>query len=160
SPAGTLEALRCESARVASAYRPSVQAAVRLLDEHERLTAELARRSTEVRASQQRLLDAAVGEQLRLERLLERGALRLVDRLAATLRQCADTGAAATVELAARCCHEVGATRDDLHRLLDGSHPRVLVEQGLGAALAALTDRAAVPVRVSAPEIALTPALE
>jgi signal transduction histidine kinase len=137
-----------------------VQAAIRLLDDHERLTGELDRRSTEVRASQQRLREAAQLERLRLERLLERGALRLIDQLAVALRECADAGDAATAELAVRCRAEVGAARDDLRRLLAGLHPRVLVEDGLSAALAELAEVSAVPLRVCVPDVRFSPALE
>jgi signal transduction histidine kinase len=159
-PGETLAMLRREAARTTSTHQPAVRAAITLLNDHERLTVDLARRSIEVRASQQRLREAAEFERLRLQRLLERGALRLVDRLAATLRECAHAGDAATVKLATRCCGDVDAARDDLRRLLGGLQPRVLAEEGLGAALAQLTEGFAVPVRVCAPQGRFPPALE
>jgi signal transduction histidine kinase len=44
----------------------------------------------------------------------------------------------------------VALTRDDLEQLARGLHPRVLVEEGLAAALGDLSQRSPVPVEVTA----------
>jgi glucose-6-phosphate-specific signal transduction histidine kinase len=137
-----------------------VRAAIALLADHERLTTDLARRSMEVRASQDRLRQAAELEQLRLQRLLDRGALPLIDDLAAELAECARLGDTSTAELAVRCCREVDAARADLTRLLTGMHPEVLTARGLAAALGQLTDGFALPVEVCVAEMRFPAAVE
>jgi signal transduction histidine kinase len=126
----------------------SVSAAARLALENSRLQAELRARLLEVRESRARLVSATDAERRRIERNLHDGAqqtllgLRLAVRLARN-RTDGDPGQldAQLAEIDA----ELQAALEELRTLARGVHPAVLSDEGLEAALAALTRRATVP---------------
>jgi signal transduction histidine kinase len=129
----------------------AVGAATRLAAANARLQAEVREQVVELDASRRRLVEAGDDERRRLEERLRAGALdrltRLDRRLAAT-RATAQPGAASRI---ADAQEQLARTSSDLRELAAGLHPRVLVEQGLAPALAALTDRSPIPVELNAP---------
>jgi signal transduction histidine kinase len=152
TPGETLAALRREAAsRADPASRYALTAAVELLESNAALQAELAEKLDEVRASRRRLIDAALMERERLERVLADGAFRYLDELTSTLQALGEDGDGAARDLAAACLDEVSRTRADLDQLAGGLHPRVLVDRGLAAALADLAASCPIPVDVRAP---------
>ena len=152
TPGETLAALRREAAsRADPAFRYALTAAVELLESNAALQAELAEKLDEVRASRRRLIDAALMERERLERVLADGAFRYLDELTNTLQALGEDGDGAARDLATACLDEVSRTRADLDQLARGLHPRVLVDRGLAAALADLAASCPIPVDVRAP---------
>ena len=126
-------------------------AAVALALENERLDAELRARVEELRASRERLVRAGLDERRRLERDLHDGAQqRLVSlRLAlGLLRRAAATDPGGAERLADGALGELDAALAELRELARGIHPGVLSDHGLEPALAALADRAPLPVDV------------
>ena len=156
----TLDSLRQEIGRAGSPSATSVRAAIDLLEANQALNAELAQRSNEVRASRRRLVEAVYVERQRLEQRLRQGALRYLDELAETLLKYTTADGGRAPALARQCLVEVDRTRDDLERLGQGVHPRVLAEQGLAAALAGLADGSPVPIEVRAPDRRFPPTVE
>jgi signal transduction histidine kinase len=155
-----LDSLRQEIGRAGSPSATSVRAAIDLLEANQALNAELAQRSDEVRASRRRLVEAVYVERQRLEQRLRQGALRYLDELAETLLKYTTADGGRAPALAHQCLVEVDRTRDDLERLGQGVHPRVLAEQGGAAALAGLADGSPVPIEVRAPDRRFPPAVE
>jgi signal transduction histidine kinase len=128
-------------------------AAVALALENERLDAELRARVEELRASRERLVRAGLDERRRLERDLHDGAQqRLVSlRLGlGLLRRAAGTDPAGAERLVDGALGELDAALAELRELARGLHPGVLSDHGLEPALAALADRAPLPVDVHA----------
>jgi signal transduction histidine kinase len=128
-------------------------AAVALALENERLDAELRARVEELRASRERLVRAGLDERRRLERDLHDGAQqRLVSlRLAlGLLRRAAGSDPAGAERLVDGALGELDAALAELRELARGIHPGVLSDHGLEPALAALADRAPLPVEVEA----------
>ena len=146
-----VEALRQEAAvQRGAGNRQALLVAAELLEDNARLQAGLAASVADVRASRERLVAAGVTERRRLGQLLDGGARRHLAEL---------RGVLSTLDvddevrrLAAACCAEIDRTEDDLAQLAQGLHPRVLVEQGLHAALADLAARNALPVEVQGPD--------
>ena len=130
----------------------AVGAAATLALENSRLQAELRAQLAEVRASRARIVEAGDAERRRLERDLHDGAQQhlLGIRLALQLArgQLADGGAALDQLLAEADTEAVDALAE-LRALARGIHPAILTEEGLPAALAALTRRTPVPVELS-----------
>jgi len=155
-----LDSLRQEIGRAGSPSATSVRAAIDLLEANQALNAELAQRSDEVRASRRRLVEAVYVERQRLEQRLRQGALRYLDELAETLLKYTTADGGRAPALAHQCLVEVDRTRDDLERLGQGVHPRVLAEQGVAAALAGLADGSPVPIEVRAPDRRFPPTVE
>lgn len=148
----TLTALRRESSeRADPAERAVLDRAVALLEANSALQAQLAEKVDEVLASRSRLVETAVIERRRLERLLADGARPYLDELAAVLRELCVRQRAAD-ELVTACLDEVGHVREDLDQLARGLHPHTLAEHGLGRALGELAARSPVPTTVTAPE--------
>jgi signal transduction histidine kinase len=138
--------------------REALRSAIVLLEDNARLQRELAQRIDDVRASRARLIDAAVGERRRLERVLGEGALRYLSELEdclATTPQ--DTKGDPTMAL---CLEELARTREDLEQLARGLHPRTLADRGLAAALEELSRRSPVHVESSAPAGRFPPRIE
>jgi signal transduction histidine kinase len=133
---------------------------VQLLESNAALQAELAERLDEVRASRRRLVEAAVMERERLERVLADGAFRYLDELTNTLQALGENGDGAARDLVAACLDEVARTRADLDQLARGLHPRVLVDRGLTAALADLAASCPIPVDVRTPPDRFPAAIE
>ena len=130
----------------------AVGAAATLALENSRLQAELRAQLAEVRASRARIVEAGDKERRRLERDLHDGAQQhlLGIRLALQLArgQLADGGAALD-ELLAEADTEAVDALAELRALARGIHPAILTEEGLPAALAALTRRTPVPVELT-----------
>jgi hypothetical protein len=156
----TLDSLRQETLRAGSPSATSVRTAIELLETNQALNEELAQRTDEVRASRRRLVEAVYLERQRLEQRLRQGALRYLDDLAETLLKYTTADAGRVPSLAQQCLVEVDCTRDDLERLGQGLHPRVLTEQGLPAALAGLADSSPVPIEVRVPDRRFPPTVE
>ncbi len=130
----------------------AVGAAATLALENSRLQAELRAQLAEVRASRARIVEAGDAERRRLERDLHDGAQQhlLGIRLALQLARgrLADGGAALD-ELLAEADTEAVDALAELRALARGIHPAILTEEGLPAALAALTRRTPLPVELT-----------
>jgi signal transduction histidine kinase len=125
----------------------AVTAAAQLAAANARLQAEVQARVEELAASRRRILASRDEERRRLERRLYDGAEARLGELAVTLRR--GRGSAAgeqTREQLARAEEQLTRTLEELRRLAQGLHPRVLAEQGLAGALAALAKDFPLPV--------------
>jgi signal transduction histidine kinase len=136
--------------------------AARLTLANTRLQAELRAQLAEVRASRARIVDAGDNERRRLERNLHDGAQQrlLGIRLALSLARGQAGDAAQVAGLLAEAEEELQDALEELRALARGIHPALLTDEGLGAALASLARRAAVPVEVVAPPGRLPTAIE
>ncbi|MGQ0668712.1 MAG: sensor histidine kinase [Actinomycetota bacterium] len=143
----------------------SVGSAARLAMENERLHAEVRAQLEEVRASRARIAEAADAERRRVERDLHDGAQQRLVNLSLALRMAQDrlgegndSATAATLE---ELAEELRTALVELRELARGLHPAILTEEGLGAALESLAERAAVPTLVlEAPATRLPRAVE
>jgi signal transduction histidine kinase len=128
----------------------AVAAAAQLAASHARLQAEVQARVVELEASRRRILVARDGERKRLERRLHEGAERRLGQLADTLRQGRrSTSGEQTREQIAGAEAQLAQTLEELRRLAQGLHPRLLSERGLEGALAVLAKDFPVPVQVT-----------
>ncbi len=119
---------------------------------NERLQAEVRAQLEEVRASRQRIVEAGDAERRRVERNIHDGAQQRMATLALSLamlrdRAASDPAMAASLDQAAA---ELRQAIAELRELARGIHPAILTEEGLPAAVEALADRSALPVRVLA----------
>jgi len=112
-------------------------------------------------------VEATDAERRRLERDLHDGAQQRLVALSLSLRllrsRLASTGAAndEAIEAADHAAAELRVAIKELRELARGIHPAILTEAGLGAAIAALADRSAVPTIVTAlPDRRLPTAVE
>jgi signal transduction histidine kinase len=127
--------------------RAAAAGAVLALD-NERLKAELHARIAELRASRARIVEAGLHARRKIERDLHDGAQQHLVSLALTLRLLRnrvedDPAAAALVDGATG---QLTTALEELRELARGIHPAALADRGLPTALAAVFDRAAVPV--------------
>jgi signal transduction histidine kinase len=125
----------------------AVASAAQLAAANARLRAEVQARVVELAASRRRILAARDEERRRLERRLHDGAEARLGKLAATLRR--GQGLAAGEQTRDQIAHaqeQLVRTVEELRRLAQGLHPRVLSEQGLADALAALAKDFPLPV--------------
>jgi signal transduction histidine kinase len=127
-------------------------AAAGMAIENERLQAEVRAQLEEVRASRQRIVEAGDAERRRVEQNLHDGAQQRMAALALALamlrdRAGGDAAMAASLDQAAA---ELKQAIAELRELARGIHPAILTEEGLPAAVEALADRSALPVRVRA----------
>ncbi|QZZ28359.1 sensor histidine kinase [Streptomyces sp. ST1015] len=109
---------------------------------------DLGARVTELTRSRARLVDAFEAERRRIERDLHDGAQQRLVALSMALglaRLDAPPGSPLATQLA-RAHEEAGAALAELRELIQGIHPRVLVDHGLPAAVADVADRSPVPV--------------
>jgi signal transduction histidine kinase len=129
----------------------AVAAAARLAIENSRLQADLRAQLREVRASRARIVSAGDAERRRIERNLHDGAQQrlLGVRMALRLARSHAGDSAEVEQLLAEADAEVAGAIDDLRDLARGVHPAVLVDQGLGPALAALARRSSVRVEIA-----------
>lgn len=128
--------------------RRSLLSAAALLESNAALQAQLAEQAAAVRTSRAELVQAGIAERRRLEGLLANGAMVRLDELEQALvdlDRVHDPGVAASVP---GCLAEVQKTREDLHQLARGLHPRLLTERGLEAALAELADACPLPIQL------------
>ena len=140
--------------------RRSLLSAAALLESNAALQAQLAEQAAAVRASRSELVQTGVTERRRLEQLLANGAMARLDELdqsLAALDLVHDPGIAASVP---GCLAEVQKTREDLHQLARGLHPRLLTERGLGAAFAELADSCPLPIQLDVTERRFAPQAE
>ena len=142
----------------------SVAGAARIALSNVRLRADVQRRVTELAASRRRLLEAGDTQRRRLQEQLQASAGRhltggreFLDLAVQEARASHDHGAADRLT-AVRS--ELEAARAGLRELAAGIHPVVLTERGLGAALASLAGRSAMPVGVAAPSGRLPAVIE
>ncbi|HEV8167484.1 MAG TPA: ATP-binding protein, partial [Actinomycetota bacterium] len=134
----------------------AVTSAAQLAAANARLRAEVQARVEELAASRRRILAARDEERRRLERRLHEGAEARLGELAVTLRR--GQGSAASEQTRDQITHaedQLGRTLEELRRLAQGLHPRVLAEHGLADALAALAKDLPVPVdlNVASPQL-------
>jgi signal transduction histidine kinase len=134
----------------------AVTSAAQLAAANARLRAEVQARVEELAASRRRILAARDEERRRLERRLHEGAEARLGELAVTLRR--GQGSAAGEQTRDQIAHaedQLGRTLEELRRLAQGLHPRVLAEHGLADALAALAKDFPVPVdlNVASPQL-------
>jgi signal transduction histidine kinase len=120
--------------------------------ENERLHAEVKAQLEEVRASRQRIVQAADEERRRVERNIHDGAQQRLVAMAVALRMARERAddASELSEMLTSAERDVRAAIDELRTLARGIHPAILSEAGLQAALESLADHAPVPVRVAA----------
>jgi signal transduction histidine kinase len=134
----------------------AVTAAARLAAANARLRAEVRARVEELAASRRRILEARDEERRRLERRLREGAEARLRELAVTLRRGqGSVSGEQTRDQIAHAEEQLGRTLEELRRLAQGLHPRVLAEHGLADALAALAKDFPVPVdlNVASPQL-------
>jgi signal transduction histidine kinase len=136
-----------------------VAAAGRLALENERLQAEVRARIEDLRASRARIVAAGDAERRRLERDLHDGAQQRLVALALSLRLLRSRLTSETaLELAER---ELGLAVEELRDLAHGLFPALLADEGLEAAVQALSEESTVPLRVGdLPRERLDPSLE
>jgi signal transduction histidine kinase len=128
----------------------AVASAAQLAASHARLQAEVQARVVELEASRRRILVARDDERRRLERRLHEGAERRLGQLADTLRQGRRSASGQqTREQIAGAEAQLGQTLEELRRLAQGLHPRLLSERGLAGALTVLAKDFPVPVQVT-----------
>jgi signal transduction histidine kinase len=128
-----------------------VAAAARLALENERLQAEVNARLEELRASRARIVAAGDGERRRLERDLHDGAQQRLVAVSLSLqllhsRWAADGNAPALARLE-QAERELSLAIGELRELAHGIFPAVLADEGLAAAVEALAEESAVPIR-------------
>jgi signal transduction histidine kinase len=131
--------------------RPLLEAAgsaARLALENTRLQAELRAQLAELRSSRARIVEAADAERRRLERDLHDGAQQRLLALGLALQLLRERNA--DPELLGQAEAELQTALHELRDLARGIHPTILTEQGLGAAVRSLADRAPIPVEVDA----------
>ena len=113
---------------------------------------ELREQVTELARSRLRLIDAFDVERRRIERDLHDGAQQQLVALAMTLDlariELEESGGEAA-RLVERAHAQATRTIAELRDLIHAIHPPILAERGLGAAVRALADRAALPVRAA-----------
>jgi signal transduction histidine kinase len=118
--------------------------------ENERLAAQVRAQLEEVRASRERIVEAADAERRRVERDLHDGAQQRLVALAMRLDLARQT-TGASAALLDEATTELRAAVAEVRDLARGLHPTILVETGLGPAIEALAERTSVPVSVEAP---------
>jgi signal transduction histidine kinase len=114
---------------------------------------ELRRQAGELRESRARIVATADAERRRLERDLHDGAQQHLVALAVNLRLATDIIAddpASGMEMLDQMVEDVQATIREVRELAHGIYPPLLAGGGLGEALRAAANRAAIPVTVTA----------
>jgi signal transduction histidine kinase len=128
----------------------AVGSAARLALENARLQAALRAHLSELESSRRRITEAADTERRRLERDLHDGAQQRLLALGLALQLIADDGG--DPELLAEAQTELQEALRELRELARGLHPAILTERGLKVAIAALVDRAPLPVVDDVPD--------
>jgi signal transduction histidine kinase len=131
-----------------------VAVAARIALENERLQAIVRGQMEDLRASRARVVAAGDAERRRLEHDLHDGAQQRLVSLSLALRLArTQLGAEEDPDLICgmdQAGQEIGAAIEELRELAHGIYPAVLTDEGLAAAVEALGERAAIPVRVAA----------
>ena len=123
-----------------------VTTAARLALENERLQAEVRARLEELRASRARIVETGDAERKRLERDLHDGAQQRLVGLTLSLRLVRAQHPDA--DQLARADEELRLAVTDLRELAHGIFPAVLADEGLAAAIEALSEDSRVPVKI------------
>jgi PAS domain S-box-containing protein len=121
------------------------------------------RQEKEVRASRQRIVEAADAARRKLERNLHDGAQQRLVALSVTLRLAESQlqrDPASAAEAIAGAQKELTLALDELRELARGIHPAILTDRGLDAALDALAARSPVPVEIAVENVELPAAVE
>jgi signal transduction histidine kinase len=130
-------------------------AMARLALENERLQAEVRSQLVQLRSTTARLIEAGQDARQRIERDLHDGAQQRLLALSMTLGHArARAGGSADPQLRVFLDHaavDLQQAITELRELARGIHPILLTQEGLGSALTALAERAALPLEVSAP---------
>jgi len=135
----------------------AVAAALRIAVANIRLRRQIARQVEEIEASRRRIVEAADVQRRRLERAMREGPERRLEEIEQVLASAQGDGAdPATL---AEALAELGTARTELGELAQGIHPRLLIERGLGDALADLARRAPVRVELHVSEERVNPAV-
>ena len=121
-------------------------AAARLGLEHERLTAVSRWHLSELKAARRRIVVHADAIRRDLERDLHDGAQQRIVALSVGLRLLPDDEVGA--EAVAAAGRELRAALEELRAIAHGLYPRVLADEGLGAAIESLAETAPMPVRI------------
>ena len=137
----------------------AVGAVARMGLENERLAAQVRAQLEEVRASRERIVEAADAERRRVERDLHDGAQQRLVALAMRLDLARET-TGASAALLDEATAELRAAVAEVRDLARGLHPPILTEAGLGPAIEALAERTSVPVTVDAPARRFPPNIE
>ncbi len=127
----------------------TLSAAAGLAMSNSTLQAEVRARVAEVAASRERLVHAADTQRRRLERRLQSGAARRLERVADLLAQVEAADPAAEGSLVA-LREELERARGELADFARGVHPATLTRAGLAAALADLVRRTPLEVELAA----------
>ena len=122
-------------------------AASSLAIDNERLKADLAARVEELRGSRKRIIEAGDAARRRIERDLHDGAQQQLVSLALELRMLRTKVKGTEAEAQVDALSErLAAALADLRELARGIHPAILTDRGLAPAIAALADRATIPI--------------
>jgi signal transduction histidine kinase len=104
---------------------------------------------TELTRSRVRLVDAFDSERRRIERDLHDGAQQRLVALSMTLGMARlDLPEGEAAELIAKAHDQAGQALQEIRGLIHGIYPQVLIDHGLGAAIADAADRCPVPVEL------------
>ena len=142
------------------ALAEEVARAAHLALEHERLQAEVRAELEELRKSRSRVVAAGDSERHRLERDLHDGAQQRLAAIALSLGLLRSTDAAHHSQID-EAQAELDAALASLREVGHGLFPALLAEEGLAAALEALTEEAPVEIEIGPfPQARLDPALE
>ncbi len=121
------------------------------------------RHEAEIRASRTRIIEAAGEARQKLERNLHDGAQQRLVSLSVSLRlaeSLLDTDPEGAREVISSSREELTAALEELRELARGIHPAVLTDQGLAAAIDALSLRMPLPIESRLPPGRLPPAVE
>lgn len=140
----------------------AVREATALILANSRLESEVATQLGELRASRGRIVQARDEQRRRLARLLQSGAERRLGEVGAAVARARAQAAPGLrdLDLLDLLTSELESARDELGALARGIHPRALTESGLGKALAALVERAPVPIELITPPGRLPASIE
>ena len=131
----------------------AVRSAAQLAASNARLQAEVHGRVVELEASGRRVLLARDDERRRLERRLHEGAERRLGELRETLQRIRLSASGPRTKK--RIIHaetQLSRTLEELRRLGQGLHPRILSERGLRRAIASLAEGSPTPVQIDVSE--------
>lgn len=149
------ELMRNLSSQVALVLRNA-----RLTEELKLRLAEISRQAEELRASRQRIVNAQDAERQRIERNLHDGAQQRLLTLSLSLRRAeAKLGESdgEIKQILAKSAEELKSALSELRELARGIHPAILREEGLGAAVQSLGERAPLPVSVNDGQVGRLP---
>jgi signal transduction histidine kinase len=139
----------------------AVTSAAQLAASNARLQAEVHARVVELEDSRRRILEARDEEHRRLERRLHDRAQHRLEELKETLRR--SRLSASSAQASERMVHaeeQLSRTLEELGRLAQGLHPRILSEHGLESALASLLEGFPVQVELKVTTDRTTPPVE